>query len=221
MRTNILLSKLNFDANWAKTAIGEELVGHKKVLVMPFSYWDSEVYDLDSWNNVYRPNRKYFEEIYAPFSSYGYERNQFKYINFFCDSQDDIKKDLLDAEVLFLTGGAPDLFMERIMAKGILPYIKSFDGVVVGCSAGVMIQFDKFHITPGPLYPDYKVINGIGMVDMDMGIEVHYASTVAQLESIEKTKTEYSSLLLLDNESASIVKDNKIQLLGNAKIIKR
>ena len=45
MRTNILLSKLNFDANWAKSAIGEELVGHKKVVVMPFSYWDSEVYD--------------------------------------------------------------------------------------------------------------------------------------------------------------------------------
>lgn len=51
MRTNILLSKLNFDANWAKSAIGEELVGHKKVVVMPFSYWDSEVYDLDSWKN--------------------------------------------------------------------------------------------------------------------------------------------------------------------------
>ena len=128
---------------------------------------------------------------------------------------------MLDAEVLFLTGGAPDLFMERIMAKGVLTYMKSFDGIVIGCSAGAMIQFNKFHITPGPLYPDYKVIDGLGLVDMDMGIEVHYAATAAQFESAEKTKTEYSSLLLLDNESASIVKDDKIQLLGNAKIIKR
>lgn len=39
----------------------------------------------------------------------------------------------------------------------------------LGAVQGAMIQFDKFHITPGPLYPDYKVINGIGMIDMDMG----------------------------------------------------
>lgn len=80
MKTNILLSKLNFDQVWAKSLIEKELLNCKKVVVVPFSYWDSEVYDLDSWNSVYSPNKKYFEEIFLPFSSYGFDRSQFKYI---------------------------------------------------------------------------------------------------------------------------------------------
>lgn len=130
-------------------------------------------------------------------------------------------EELTSADVLFLTGGAPDLFMKRILEKKILANLKAFNGVVIGCSAGSMIQFNKFHITPGPLYPDYKVINGIGMIDKDLGVEVHYASTPSQLDSIEKTKTEYSSLLLLDNESGAVIKGDQIHLLGNAKLLRR
>ncbi len=199
--------------------IEKELLSCKRVVVLPFSYWDIEVFDLDSWKRVYSPGMKYFEEIFTPFSSYGIKREQFEYVNYFCDSTEAIEEKIMSADVLFLTGGAPDLFMKRIVVKNLMGCLRRYNGVTIGCSAGAMIQLERFHITPGPLYPDFMIIDGIGMIDLDMGIEVHYASTAVQLESINKVSKVYSSLLLLDNESGAVIKDNQIKLLGNAKII--
>lgn len=219
MKTNILTSKLNFDQTWARSTFERELLNCNKVAVLPFSYWDSEVYDLDSWNSVYSPGKKYYEEIFLPFSTYGIKREQMIYVNYFLDSTDVIEKKIVSSDVLFLTGGAPDLSMKRIVAKNIMGILRRFNGVTIGCSAGAMIQFSKFHITPGPLYPDFMIIEGTSMIDLDIGIEVHYSATEAQLESIDKVSTVYSSLLLLDNESGAVIKNNRIKLLGNAKII--
>lgn len=219
MKTNILMSKLNFDQTWARQTFERELLDCKKVVVLPFSYWDSEVYDLDSWNEVYCPGKKYFEEIFLPFSTFGIKREQMIYVNYFLDSAEVIEKKILTADVLFLTGGAPDLFMKRIMSKNIMESLRRFNGVTIGCSAGAMIQLKKFHITRGPLYPNFMIVEGTRMIDLDIGIEVHYSGNEAQLDSINKVSTEYSSLLLLDNESGVVIKNNCIKLLGNAKII--
>lgn len=218
MKINLLFSKLNFDEEWAKISLERFIKGNERVVVLPFSYWDEEIYDISSWENAYTLGGKYFEEIYKPFSSYGFLREQFVYINYFLDDKKTIEALISRADILFLTGGAPDLFMERILKKDIMQCIKDFKGLVIGCSAGSMIQFRKFHITPGKLYPSYKVVEGIGMIDMNMGIEVHYEASCNQIESIHKANKENNSFLLLDNESGALIINDKLILLGNAKL---
>lgn len=219
MSINLLFSKLNFDEEWARNIMEDVLEGCKKIVVLPFSYWDFEIYDEVSWEKAYGPEGKYFEEIYKPFSSYGFTKAQFRYIDYFTDSEDVIRKEISESDILFLTGGAPDLYMNRIKNRHLQECLEKYAGVVIGCSAGTMIQFKQFHITPGPFYPDFSMIQGIGMISLDMGVEVHFLGNDNQLNSIEKTKNEYAAILLLDNESGALITENDIQLLGNAVII--
>lgn len=216
---NFLFSKLNFNEKWAKTALKAEICGHKKLAVLPFSYWDSEVYDCASWEMVYGVGGKYYQEILLPFSDYGIIPENIRYINYFADSEHTIKETLDWADILFLPGGAPDLFVERIINKNIGESLKSFSGVVIGCSAGAMIQLKKYHITPRQFYPRFEVLSGVGMIDMPLGVEVHYKANNEQLKSIDRVAEEYSSLILMDNKSGSMIKGNQITLLGNAKKI--
>lgn len=82
---NILLSKLNLGESWAYPYLSDLLCPCRHVIVLPFSFWDSEVYSNESWETVYGSGGKYFNEITDSFSAYGISPSQFTFINYFSD----------------------------------------------------------------------------------------------------------------------------------------
>ena len=215
---NILLSKLNFDEPWAYPYLSEYLHPCQHITVLPFSFWYSEVYSNETWEAAYGPSGKYFNEITEAFSAYGLGPSQFTFINFFSDDEAVFAQALQKSDILFLTGGAPDLTMQRIQKKGFAPLIRSYPGIVIGCSAGAMVQCGCFHITPNRFYPTFFHQEGLGLLPACYGVEVHYFSDSHHIESIERTIQETGrQILLLDNESGAVFQDQQWFLLGNAK----
>lgn len=217
---NILLSKLNFDEPWAYPYLSEYLRPCQRITVLPFSFWDSEVYSNETWEAVYGPGGKYFKEITEGFSAYGLCPSQFTFINYFSDDRTIFDQALQESDILFLTGGAPDLTMRRLHEKGFASLIYSYSGIIIGCSAGAMVQCSCFHITPNRFYPTFYHEEGLGLLPACYGVEVHYVPDPHHTESIERTIRETGrQILLLDNESGAVFRDGQWLLLGNAKFI--
>lgn len=215
---NILLSKLNFNEPWAYPYLSGVLQPCRHVTVLPFSFWDSEVYSDESWKTVYGPGGKYFNEITEGFSAYGISPSQFTFINYFSDDATIFSQALQKSEILFLTGGAPDLTMRRLKEKGFASLICSYPGIIIGCSAGAMVQCGCFHITPNQFYPTFYHEEGLGLLPACYGVEVHYVPDAHHSESLERTVRETGrQILLLDNESGAVFKNQQWHLLGNAK----
>lgn len=102
---------------------------------------------------------------------------------------DEMKEKILNSSILMLTGGAPDLMMKRIKEKKLKKLIKNYKGIMIGYSAGAMIQLDSYHISPDEDYPKFLYQTGLGCLS-GFAIEPHFRRSKVQLQSIEKVKSE-------------------------------
>lgn len=85
------------------------------------------------------------------------KENQIHWVNYFKDSKEDVLKKVLGSSILLLTGGAPDLMMKRIKEFKLKKILKSYQGLMIGYSAGAMIQLKEYHITPDEDYPTFNI----------------------------------------------------------------
>ena len=92
------------------------------------------------------------------------------------------------------------------------------NGIVMGYSAGAVIQLAEYHLSPDNDYPAFGYYEGLPYLK-DFYLEVHYDGTREQDESIrrvisERGKTVYATAM---QSGAILVDDGNIRLLGNVK----
>jgi dipeptidase E len=84
---------------------------------------------------------------------------------------DGIAEKLANAELVYLTGGQPSILLERVEKMGLDDLLKTYEGVVVGRSAGALALCSRL-ITTCRSNSKLRVINGFGLVDITL--KAHY-----------------------------------------------
>ena len=126
---------------------------------------------------------------------------------------DEMEMKILNSSILMLTGGAPDLMMKRIKDKKLKKIIKNYKGIMIGYSAGAMIQLDLYHISPDEDYPEFSYQNGLGCLS-GFDIEPHFRRSKIQMESIEKVKEEKGISIYGIYEDGGMIIDKGITCFG-------
>lgn len=142
---NILLSSYDFHEEWARDVMGPLLHDDMKVVVIPFSFDAKEVKNVEDYDQHYGVNGKHVPYILRPFHYYGIEDIEF--VDYFRDSHETAQQKVLSADILFLTGGLPEQYLERLNEFGLSEIIQNNHKFIIGASAGAMVQFDEYHIT--------------------------------------------------------------------------
>lgn len=109
--------------------------------------------------------------------------------------------------------------MERIKEFGLTDALVKHDGIIMGYSAGAVIQLAEYHLSPDEDYPDFKYCDGLPYLN-GFYLEVHYEGTEVQNEAIKKVLTErgktvYATSLM---NGAIIVDNGNIKLIGDVKM---
>ena len=191
-----------------------------KVAVIALSFRDSRVKSSLDWNALYGRGKGYiYKGIVVGLSKYGISEDNISFINYFEDSHEDAKRKIEEANVLYFLGGLPDKMMERIREFDLIDTLKTFDGIVMGYSAGAVIQLGQYHLSPDDDYPGFDYYTGLGYLN-DFYLEVHYEATEAQWESIhrvicQKHKRVYATNLM---KGAILVDNGDIKLLGEVDV---
>ena len=190
---------------------------HSRVAVVAFSFYDDWVYDKDSWDKVYGKGigNCYFETVDA-LSLFGVKEENVTFINYFTDTKASAKRKIEEANVIYFTGGLPDRMMDRIEEFGLTDVIRNFDGVVVGYSAGAVIQLGEYHLYPDGDYTDFGYYRGLGLVD-GFYLEVHYEYKKEQDESVRLVLAERDlPIYVTHTRRGGIVVDRgEIRKVGN------
>ena len=134
-------------------------------------------------------------------------------MNYFRDTIDEMKMKILNSSILLLTGGAPDLMMKRIKEKRLKKIIKNYKGVMIGYSAGAMIQLDSYHISQDEDYPEFSYQTGLGGLS-GFDIEPHFRKSKIQIKSIEKVQEEKQIPIYGIYENGGIIVDKSITCFG-------
>jgi peptidase E len=99
----------------------------------------------------------------------------------------------------------------------LLNTIEAYQGIIMGWSAGSLVQCEDYYISPDEDYPEFQRYIGL-KGNKDFAVEVHYQGEPQQIESIEKYIRETGNkVYVTTSESAIIVEDRRVKLLGNAK----
>ncbi|MBQ2805256.1 MAG: peptidase S51, partial [Clostridia bacterium] len=138
MSVNVLLNYYNFDGDWAKPFL-EPFVQGKKVLILPLAFRENQAWDEQSFQQIYGVNGEKYQDIIRPFLAYGIAESDIQWLDFFDQNTDPVSQ-INNADLLFFTGGMPEKAILRMHQLGIVEAVKNFQGVVMGASAGAMLQ---------------------------------------------------------------------------------
>lgn len=213
---NFLLSSYDFHEEWAYDVFRPIIQKDMNVVVIPFSFDKKDVNDELDFDKHYGENGIHTPWIYRPFMFYGISKENIVFLDYYRNSIEYMQDMIREADILFLTGGLPDQYLDRLKEKHIAHLITK-DKIIIGASAGAMIQLDIYHVTPDDDYPEYHYQSGLGLVS-DIEIEVHYCSSDLQNYGLNRVIYERKlPTYTVPNDGGVFIDCNHIIAFGKAK----
>lgn len=219
---NILLEGYDIDASWIYNELKNYIKPHHSVAVVAFSFRDSQVKTLLDWNALYsKENGRYYGGIVGGITAYGIPEENISFINYFTDTRESAAQKIKIADIIYFLGGLPDRMMDRIREFDLYDVLMAHNGILMGYSAGAVIQLAEYHLSPDDDYPEFKYFEGLPYLN-DFYMEVHYEGTEVQDEAIrrvlsERGKTVYATAV---RSGAILVDNGNIKLIGDVKIFR-
>lgn len=201
---NILLSRSIVNEPHAYLYLKNYLNPKMKILVIPWAF------GKDEEMNSYTKESDYMQELYKKFIPYQIDYDNFNVLSL-DDPYDVMLEKIKKQDVIYLPGGFPDLFYERIREKGISEAIKQNANIIIGSSAGALIQFKQYHLTPDHDYKEISFHQGLGFLD-NFRIEVHY-------ENNKKKNKNLDMVLEMAPITCYTIEDNQMLIVENEKIM--
>lgn len=218
---NILLDKLDFNEPWAFETLKNIIKPEYKVCMIPFAFHEEWIKNKEEWEKSYNKlNGEHYKNMALPFYDYGIDKDNITLVNYFTDNNESAKAKVYSSDIIFFTGGFPDKIIDRLSEFDLINAVEQHDGIKMGWSAGAMIQCYDYYISPDEDYPEFVYKKGLKCIE-DFAVEVHYKNSESQNKSIEKyIRGKGKMVYTTERQSAIIVDDREVILLGNAKVYK-
>ncbi len=216
---NILLEGYDINAEWLYNDLRNYIKPNYKVAVVAFSFRDSRVKCLSDWNALYsKENGKLYNGIITGFTAYGVLKDNISFINYFSDTKETAKRKIQSADIIYFLGGLPDRMMDRINEFELKDVLLSHNGIIMGYSAGAVIQFEEYFLSPDEDHKEFSFYKGIPYLK-DFYLQVHYEGTQNQNESIKRVASERDKpvYVLIAGKGAMVVDNGEIKLIGNCR----
>jgi peptidase E len=208
----------NFDEPWARQALDGILRPDMTVTVLPFSFAADTT--AEGFLREFGPDGEHRKAVLRPFAAYGIGADQVRFVNYFVHSPAEARALVEGADVVFLTGGLPDLAMDRVREFGLEDLLARFPGVLMGASAGAMMQISDYHISPDEDYPAYQRSRGLDC-GLDFDVEVHYVFSPVQNDGIRRALSERPvPVWAMENTGGLLVRDGQVTPLGDVHLVR-
>lgn len=190
-----------------------------KVAVVAFSFYDDYVYDEQSWEVLFGKGGNCYNETVDGLAPFGITPDDISFINYFKDTKEYAKRKVEEADIIYFTGGLPDRMMDRIKEFELEGVLLTHSGVVMGYSAGAVIQLREYHLYPDGDYSDYGYYEGLAYLD-GFYHEVHYEARPEQDESIRRVLRERGKTVYVSHtrKGGIIIENGEIRIVGHVDV---
>ena len=211
---NILLSFYDFGEGKLRKSLIDYISPNMRVAVIPFSHSEQKMPTISKYDAYCNKGGEYYELIAEQFSKLGIPDSNIDIIHYYNDDINEMKYKISSSDIIFFTGGLPDKTMERLKEKELVDNIKSFEGIVMGASAGALIQLPEYFCTPDKDYPKFSFYKGLGLTRSDIYIEVHYEGTPLK-DEFPLLRNKNKKIYAIPNGAGLICRENNIEIIGD------
>lgn len=208
MKINILSSRTIYDQDYVYEKLKKYITKDKKICVIAFSFFNVGFSQASYVESYTAPLGKWYLHIIEPLRRYGLDESNFDFIIYGKDSKEEAKQKVLDADIIFLPGGAPELFYDRLEEYQLDTLLPTLDKIFMGPSAGTMVQFNWFHISKDRDYKRFQLSAGLGLLE-DFGVEVHYRRRKQQKKGIRRVSHIHDRPVYTIHEEGFMILENK------------
>jgi peptidase E len=188
-----------------------------KVCVVALSFFETHIYTIEAYDAYYKKGGEYYQKMIDSFEPYGIKENQISFVYYYDMTKEEAKRNIDKADIIYFPGGAPDLMMKRINEFELKEHLEKQEKIFIGSSAGAMIQFSQYHISPDLDYDKFSLHEGLNFIDKFI-IEVHYRRRKKQKSSLRKMYRDTHKPIFAIPDDGAIIYDHKhLKLLGSAK----
>ena len=176
----------------------------------PFVKEEKEAVDLSETKNMFvidfaRYGEKYIKEKkkadFKMFKGYGAKKVEFtSNLN-----DEEIKQRIKETDLIYIAGGDTIKLLGEIKQKNLEGLIKSFEGIIVGNSAGAYVCCKGFVEET-----NRKIIPGFGMVNIF--IKAHY---VSEFDNMLSELSEKEKIYAIPDSSVIVVEKGKLSFRGD------
>lgn len=189
-----------------------------KVLIIYFSYFSKHLPNKAAYDIFYDYHGEYHQKMLNTFATYEISEKNVLVLDYFKDDYETATKKITSVDILYFPGGSPVEMMQRFAEKKILDALQQFKGIIVGSSAGAMIQNDYYHISPDLDFHKFSINQGIGYIK-EFGIEVHFRRRLKQKKALRKTANLLDRPIYVIPDDSAVIKDDvNIMCIKNAKL---
>ena len=132
-----------------------------------------------------KENGKFCGGITGGFASYGIPECNISFVNYFEDSEESAALKIANADIVYFLGGLPDRMMDRMKEFELYDVLMEHNGIVMGYSAGAVIQLSEYYLSSDNDYPKFQYYEGLPYLK-NFYLEVHYEGTEIQNASIQR-----------------------------------
>lgn len=214
---NIFVEGYDLTAEYLREPLKKSIGPGKKVAVVAFSFRDSQLANAKQWDALYSSaNGRYYGGIVQPLLAYGVAEADIRFVNYFADTHESAAAAVRSADIVYLPGGRMDKMLERIDEFGLREVLREHSGVILGYSAGALVQLGEYHVSPDDDTPQFGYHSGLGLLD-GFYLEVHYEGNPVQRACISRVLQERCRpVYATAKENAAIIIDNgEMLLLGD------
>ena len=216
---SILCSNIESLSNY-KEYLKKYINKDAKVLIIPWSF-PNEINNLDEYFG--KDTKRYLKYLNV-LLSLGYQENNIKVLDCYKNSKNKIKDLINTSDVIVLTGGNPEMFYQKVVQDTECLYdLKYFKGLVIGSSAGAVLQFKRYFITAKNNYYKYfSFYDGFGLINDPFYIDVHSINNNFYLKKLSNVaKDKKKKIYAISNDGVLVVDrvSNKIEYMDNVKVI--
>lgn len=127
-------------------------------------------------------------------------------------SNQEAKKSIEEADILYLLGGNPFTQIEYLRKQKYDKVIKNFSGIIIGTSAGAMNLGKVVYCSKDEDFIESSFYKGLGLVDIT--IDPHFdINNEEQVKEI-KINSKKRRIIGLPNDSAIIISNKQVKYIG-------
>ena len=216
---NIFFSRIELGIKNAIKRLKEIIPEDSKVAILPWAF-PNEIDGYLLENDFFKKGGSRYNRYIDSLLMLGIKKENIIICNCYLDSKEKLKEILNSSDILLLPGGNPEMFYEKVVHDTEILYdIKYFKGIILGESAGAVLQLKKYFITAkNNYYKHFAFYPGFGVLNDPFYIDVHSSNNKKYVEKLKNISDKAEKCVYAISDNGVLIYNNvnkKVELYGN------
>lgn len=219
---NVFFSDISEGIDNSKKELKKIIKKNSRAAIFPWAF-PTEI-DGNKLNDEYfkKEDIRYNRYIEA-LKKIGIQESNVIICNCYLFSTQKLKRIINNSDILLFPGGNPEMLFYNILHRTeLLYYLKHTSKIIIGESAGAVVQFKRYFATPeNNFYKYFAFYDGIGIINDPFYIDVHTINEteyVSFLQEVANNKKKVIYAIL--NDGYLIYDRNKNEVLSQNNVLK-